>query len=434
METLIKQLPRSKIELEIKVPFQEFNQYLERAVLELGKDIEIKGFRKGRAPREFVEKEIGSERILTEAVELAIKENYLKAISENQIEVISQPEIEVLKIPPLNKDISQIDSSATSLIFLAKVEVLPKVQLPDYKKIVACCKKNKISVTEKEIEETLKWLQQSRAKFSLKNQPAEKGDFVEIEYFSPQIENGKKIKDAFILGQGHFIPGFEEKLLGLRNGQEREEFSLVIPESHFLKDLAGKEVTFKVKMISVQRMELPELNDEFARNLGQFENLNALKKNIEEGIFLEKEIEERQRLRQEILEKISQESKVEIPEILVKKEQNQLLENLKKDINQRLNISFEDYLRQIQKTEQELLASLLVLAEKRVKEFLVLHELSKKEDIRVTDEEIEAKINEKIKYLDLNRAEKLDLEKLKAYTKEEIRYEKTLQRLEELNG
>ncbi len=423
MESTIKKLPNSQIELKIEISTEELNHFIEKAILDLGKDLEIKGFRKGKAPKEIVEKRIGEENILIEAADLAVKENYQKAVLENKIAPISAAKIEIQKL-----------ARGNSFIFLAKTSILPELKLPDYRKIAAKVEKKQIEIEEKEIAEALKWLQKSRAKFTLKNQPAQKGDFVEIEYWSSQLDELKEQgqKDAFILGEGHFISGFGEKLVGMKAGSVSEkEFSLTIPEKHPLRKY-GREITFRVKMNSVQNIEFPEINDQFAKSLGKFENLESLKKNIKEGISLEKKQAESRRLRQEILEKISKEVKCDIPDVLVEREQKQMMENLKKQVSEKLKISFTDYLGKTKKTEKEILNSLLEEAQKRVKNFLVLSEIGKKENIEVSEEEIKEEINKILKqHAIVDQTKKdLDQEGLKEYTREALRNEKIFKLLE----
>jgi len=177
MKSSIKKLPKSQVELEIEVSAEEFDKYIERATFALGKDLEIQGFRKGRVPREVIEREMGREKILAQAVEQAVKENYVKAILDNKIEAISQPEIEILKL-----------AHGNLFRFRVKTTALPKIDLPDYKKIASDTKRKEVLVAKKEVEDAFFWLQKSRAKFILKNRPAEKKDFVEIEFSSPQIQ------------------------------------------------------------------------------------------------------------------------------------------------------------------------------------------------------------------------------------------------------
>lgn len=426
MEVKVNKLPGCQVELEIKLSDKEFNRFIEESTLNLGKDLEIEGFRKGKAPKEIIEKKVGKENILVEAADLAVKENYQKAVLENKIKAISHPKIDILKLAPGNP-----------FIFRAKLEVLPEIKLPDYEKIASKIKRKKISVEEREVNDALKWLQKSRAKFTLKKEPAQKGDFVEIEYCSSQIKKmgqSKSQKDAFILGEGHFIPGFEEELIGMKAGEK--EFSLVLPKDYSIKDLAGKKVDFKVKMNSVQNVEFPEINDQFAKSLANFQSLEGLKKNIKEGMNLEKERVESQRVREEILEKISQDSKCEIPEVLLEQEKTRLLENLKQSVSKNLKIPFKEYLAKIKKTEKELSDSFLPEAQIRIKKFLILREIGERQGISVSEDEVKERTSSILKqYSDVERTKKelgLDPEKLKEYSRESLRNEKTFQFLENL--
>ena len=426
MKLSIKKFPKSKIELEIEVSAEEFGKFIERAIFDLGKDLEVQGFRKGKVPREVIEREMGREKILAQTVEQAVKENYVKAILDNKIEVISQPEIEILKLPTVHTQ-----APGGPLQFRAKITVLPEIDLPDYKEIASDTKRREVLVAEKEVEDALSWLQKSRAKFIAKNEPAEKKDFIEIEFSSPQIKGNIKQHDNFILGEGGFVEGLEENLVNMVAGQEKE-FSVIVPKTHFRKDLAGKKVHFKVKMKSVQRVIFPEINDQFAKSLGRFDNLTAFKKSIKEGLKIEKENQASQWVRQEILGKVAQNSKMEIPEILIETEKKRILEDIKDLVKNKFKISFPDYLTKIKKTEKELLDTFSLEAKRRVKNFLLLREISKREKIEVLESEIKTEINKFLRsYPGVEKTKKeLDPEKLKSYYKEAIRNEKTLAKLE----
>lgn len=292
MKVEIQKLPKSQVELKIEIPAEEFNRFRETTLLNLGKDLEIQGFRKGKAPKDIIEREIGSEKILAETAEKAIKENYIKAIrqlaEENKIEAISQPEIKILKLV-----------SGTPFVFQAKTSVLPEVKLPDYQKIASQVQRKEVSVSKEEIER----------------------------------------------------------------------------------------------------------------------------------LKLEKERVEKERARQEILEKIAQDSEIEIPEILIELEKKRMLEGLKKQVPQMLQVSFEDYLKKLGKTEKEILESFKDEAQRRTKNSLILREIGKKEKISVSPQEIQEELK-KISQGSPNIEEKFDLERLKDYAKEVLLSEKTFQFLE----
>lgn len=423
MEISVKKLENLRVEIVFKVPKEEFEKFREKAILKLGQDLKIEGFRPGKAPREVVERGVGEVKILEEATRQLVEESYPKAILENKIEPIAQPEIEVLKSE---------DPSNNFFSFKASLFILPEIRLPDYKKVASQIKRNKVLIEETEIENALRWIQKSRAKFSLKAEPCEKSDFIEIEFSSPQIDSGLKRKDAFILGDGHFLPDFEENLVGMKNSQEKN-FSLKFPENYFKKDIAGKDVEFKVKINSVQKMELPEMSDEWAKSFGNFNDLISLRNSLKEGVIKEKEIAESQRVRQEILEKLSDNSKFEIPEVLIEREKEVILGELKEKVSSSLNIKFEEYLDKIKKTEKEIRDTFSEEAKKKAKYDLILREISLKEKIEVSDEEIKKEITHIFQNQADEKIKELDLENLKLYIKSEIRKIKTLNFLESLS-
>lgn len=423
MKFKIGKLPKSQVEILFELSSEEFNDYYNKAFFILSQGLKLDGFRQGKVPKEMAEKEISPNAVLEEALNLAVREKYTETIDNQNIEVISQPEIEIMKLAKDNP-----------LEFKIKVSVLPEVELPDYKSIASKSKKRATKVEEKEIGSALSWLQRSRAKLAPKEESSQKGDFIELFYSSPQIENGREFKDGFVLGQGHFIPGFEEKLEGMMPGTEKE-FSLTFPKDFARKELASKKVDFKVKVNSVQTMTLPEINEEWARSLGTFDSLDALRQNIREGLVQEKEMAESQRLRGEILEKIAQSCKMEIPEILVESEKNKMLSNLKEKVSQDLKIPFQDYLNQIKKTEQELVDSFGPEAQKRIIKFLILREIAKRENVQVSEEEVKTEADKILKYYpDIEKAkEQFDSDRLKLYTEGEIKNEKVFQILENLS-
>ena len=414
-----KKLPKSEVEISLEIPWEEFKPYVDKAYSILGENFAVKGFRKGNVPQDILEKEIGQDKVLAQAADLAVKDKYSQAVYKENIEPISSPEVNIIKL-----------AKGNPFEFKVKVSVLPDIVLPDYKIIASKVEKKQVSITDKDVEDALKWTQQSRAVFTPLEREAKKDDFIEIEYQSSQIENNKIFKDKFILGKANIAPGFEENLEEMKK-DEQKEFSVVFPKEHNNKVLAGKKIEFKVKMISVQKMELPELNDEFAKKLGKFEDLKALRNNIKENLGKEKELEQKQKTRNEILEKIAQDCKCEIPEILVENQKDNLLEDLKQKVDQGLKIPFTEYLTQIKKTEEEIKDSFTDTAGKRVKNFLVLKKIGKEEQIKVSKEEIEEEANKTLKnYPNKEEVKKIDIDRLKDYTESAMYNEKVFNKLE----
>lgn len=430
MKTTQTKLPKAQVEIEFELTEEEFKHYIEHALEHLKRHVKVDGFRPGHAPAKIAEERIGKENLLMEAGDIAVRETYLKYMQENNLEPISQPEVSIIKI-----------AQGSPFIFKAKISVLPEIELPDYKeiskKVIRQSTEKEISVSGQEVQDALNYLQKTRAKFTLKNEPAQKTDFVEIEYQSKDIDNNKQLKDKFILGEGGFMKGFEENIEGMKAGEEKE-FAVKFPADSARKALAGKAIDFKVKMISVQKMELPEINDEFAKSLGIFEGLSVLRTNIKDGITMEKNEAEKQRKRGEILDKIretaEEKNSFEIPEILVNYEKDRLLENLKQQIIQNIKISFEEYLVTIKQTEEGLKENFTKEAEKKLKNFLVLREIGKREKIEVSEKEIDEELKKTAEYGKTDKPfdaaqGKFDTEQFKEYTKRAIFNEKVFQKL-----
>ncbi|MBI1866520.1 MAG: trigger factor [Candidatus Staskawiczbacteria bacterium] len=445
MKTNLKKLVKSQMEIEFELTAEEFGKHIDGALLHFKEHVKMDGFRQGHVPKEMVREKIGQENLLMEAGDMAVKESYLKFIQKNNLEPIGEPEVQILKI-----------AEGNSLLFKVTITVLPEIILPDYKKIASNItiqlSEKEISVSDTEVENALNYLQKSRAKLSQKDKEAEVKDFVEIIYWSEHINAGKEInpvrnkspevadnpqldwisngiKDRFILGEGGFMKGFEDNIIGMSAGQEKE-FLLKFSESVPQKDLAGKEVVFKVKMVSVQKMEFPEINDEFAKNIGDFDSLIGLKNNIKEGIISEKKESEKQKRRNQFLEKITEKIDFNIPEKLIEAESARLLEDLKNNISSKFKISFEEYLASIKQTEEEIKKTFVKEAEKRIKNFLVLKEVGKKENIEISEKELEEEINKAIKNYSKEQIAKIDTKQFKEYTKDVIFNEKVFQKLE----
>jgi trigger factor len=421
MKHTLKDLPESQREIEVEISPEEFSVFENQALEKISAETEIKGFRKGTAPKEIIASAIGKEKIFSEAADMAVRENYEKIISENSLEPIGHPEVEILKFAPNNH-----------FVFKIKIAVLPALVLPDYKKIAQKSKKNKVEVHEQEMKESLEWLRKSRAKLSQKIGPAQEKDFIEITYWSPQIKDINKDnpqKDSFVLGEGRLVSGFEKEIENMEAGQEKT-FSVTMPENYGHKELAGKKVEFCVKMISVQKMELPELNDDFVKSVGTFENLDGLRKSLEQGILSEKENDEQNRHREEILDNIAKEILMDLPKILIEQEKQKFLESFRHNASHTIKIPFEEYLAKIGKTEKEILDSFTDKAKERVKKMLILRELGKQEKIDVSPQEVKEEADKILKqYPDVERV-KFDPKRLEEYTKEAIITEKIFQLLE----
>jgi len=428
MNISVQKLPKSQIELTVEIPSTDFDSFMEKALLNLAKELEIKGFRKGFVPKEMAKDHISEQVLLEEAANLAINETYQKAMDEQKIESIDAPKVEVTKIAPKNP-----------LVYKITVSVIPEIKLSDYKKIAkninSDSKKSfskNTKVEEKETEEAIKWLQKSRAKQITVNREARIGDYVKV---SSKIKKGGLSVGAAeehegVIGGGYFLPDFEKNLTGMKAG-EQKSFSQEVPGTHINKDFAGQKLDFDVEMKLVQEIEMPEANDEFAKSVGNFENFDALKKNINEGLRIEKEEKEKQKNRQKLVEEIAKESETDVPEVLVtRKTEDEFLRF--KDAIEGSGMNFNDYLTNIKKTEEDIRKEAGVNAALQVKIALILREIAKKEGVIAAEEEIEEKTSEHLKRFSSVSEVKIDPERLKAYYEDVIKNEKTFQLLEQI--
>ncbi len=432
MKNTIKKLPKSQIEVEFELTADEFQKYLEGALLKLKDQVKMDGFRKGAVPLKMVEEKIGNENLLMEAGDLAVKKSYRDFVTESKLEPIGDPEVQIKKI-----------AKGSPFEFVVKISVLPEIVLPDYQEIAKKVKGQDILVDEKEVEDAVIYLQKSKAKLSPVERGAEPKDFVEIEYQNSQINGGKIIQDSFILNEGGFLKDFEDNILGMKAGDEKE-FKAKFPDNTPNKELAGKESDFKVRMVLVQKMELPEIDDELAKSLGQdasgvgsagspvsaFDSLVSLKENIRGGITMEKQEGERQRKRGEVLHNVSQKITFDLPEKMVDYESARLFEDFKNQIAQNAKIDFDEYLASVKKDENEVKKSFSLEAEKRIRNFLVLREIGKAENIEVDEKELNEEMTKVMQRYSKEQLEKIDVNELREYTKGAIYNEKVFEKLE----
>ena len=407
MKYEIKEATATKKKVEIEVSAEDFNNYYSQTLKKISADAEIPGFRKGKVPENMVEKRVTKEGVLSEAAEIAIRESWAKFLAESKEEAISQPQVEVIKI-----------AKGNPLVFTAEFEILPEIKLP--KLDSAKVKKKEVEVTDQEVEDAIKWIQQSRAKYSEKISGAEDGDLVEFTFSCLDIENDPEKKDRIVLGKGHYIEGLEDTLRGMKREEVREF------ETQHPQEKKEKKIKISVKVDSVKKVEIPEINDEWVKGLGAFNTVEELKKDIKEGIKKDKEVAEIQRVREESIKKLIEKTEIEVPKTLIKREQDFMLNNIKERCLSELKINFEEYLKQVKKTEEEITKELEEIAKEKVKGFLVLHQIVKDEKIKVTEEEISQKIEEMLnQYPNKEEIKKtMDEVQVRLYIEDELKREK----------
>ncbi|OGI16312.1 MAG: trigger factor [Candidatus Moranbacteria bacterium RBG_19FT_COMBO_42_6] len=427
---MIKKLSKSRIEFEVSVPWSDWEKYLDAAAEEASREIKIPGFRPGKAPRKMVAQKVGSTALLNSAAEMAVQKSYSDYVTKEKLEVIGSPEIE-LKTVAEGKDLEYIARSA----------VMPEVTVNEkYKKAVEKINKGykdkKVAVSDEEVQLELDKLANSRAKLVTVRRVAKKNDNAEIDFTvlvdGVPIENGTSKNHPVVIGKEVFIPGFEDNLVGMKEGEEKE-FELEFPKDYHSQNLKGKKATFKAKVNLVQERQIPEINDEFAKSLGNFENLDALKKNMREGMEHEQIHKMNERKRGEYIEIIIENTDVDIPEILIHEETHKMFHEFEHQI-QSMGMSLDQYLGQIKKKKDELEKDWEPNAVKRVKSAMALNKIVKAEKVPLTSKEIEEEMNKTLQYYKNTKdaSKNIDTERLYNYTKGMMENEKVFQMLEKL--
>jgi len=426
MKHNLKKLPKSEMELEVFVTTEEMETFWKAARRKVSEGIQIKGFRPGKAPSNVLTSAGVEEDVHNETANSVINKTYPEILEKEGIEPIGRVNAEIIKLAPGNE-----------FVYKLKFFVLPEVNLPDYKKIAkdVLKSKKKQEIKKEEINKAIEWLKKSRAELVEVQRKAKKGDMVEIDVES--LAGDKKLEKAtgeekFILGEGNFLPGFEEAIEGLDVNGEKE-FEIIAPADYWDESLRGKKLFFKVIMKKVNERKLPEVNDEWVKRIGKFKNVQEFEKSIEEGILAEKEIKERDKIRVQMMEKLLAETKIDLPEILVENEVHYRmheLEHMAKDAG----LSFEDYLKRAKKDKESIEKDLKKEAEKTVNGMLILKEISKREDCHPSDKEMEAAMAGFLaRFGAAKDAEKeIDRDALWGYTEERLTNEKVFQLLESL--
>jgi trigger factor len=427
---MMKKLPKSKIEVELTATWKEWEKYITPAVAEISAEFKFPGFRPGKAPRNLVEQKVGKEMILSHAAEKAINKSYSDFVIKEKLAVIGSPKVEIDKI-----------SENEDLVFKATVAVMPEINVLDkykdaIKKINVEFQKKTTAVSDDEVTLELEKIANSRVKLVTMRRPAAKNDSVEIDFSvsvdGKVIEGGESKNHALVIGKGIFIPGFEENLIGM-NETEEKEFELPFPGDYHKKELAGKMAKFKVKLSLVQERQVPEINDEFAVNLGKFKDLSELKQNIKEGLEHENEHKIKEEKHGKYLDEIVKNIEGELPEALIADELNRMVQEFEGQI-QSTGMTLDNYLENLKKNKAELLKDWEPQAEKRIKSAMALKEIAKKEEVKIETTEVEAEMNKTLQhYKNVKDFEKnVDMKRLYSYVKGTLENDKVFEMLEKL--
>ncbi|MFA5134850.1 MAG: trigger factor [Patescibacteria group bacterium] len=377
-----KQLPKSQVELTIELAHEELKPFLEQAAKAISTTVKVAGFRPGNAPYDVVAREVGAMRVYEEAAELAVQQSFARAVVQEKLVTVGPPQVSIEKVAPGNP-----------FAFKATVALLPDVTLGDYAGVKV--DERAVQVEPAEVDDVISNLRKAYGKEKRILRPVQNGNKVEVDmngYLDKVPVDGAQAKNQqMVIGEGNFVPGFEENLLGMSEGEEKE-FTVRFPKEYHRKDLARRDIEFKVKVKAVYEIELPELNDEFAKSIGNVSTVGELQKRIEESIMREKQDKEKQRWELAVVDAVVKKSAFgEIPDVLIHSEMGKVLHELEHDVANR-GMKFDDYLLSIKKSRDDLKKELQPRVIERIKSALVVRAIAEKESIRTTDEELDKEI------------------------------------------
>jgi trigger factor len=370
--------------LTIEVDAETVNKGLDQAFKKVVKQVNVPGFRKGKVPRGMFEKRFGVESLYQDALDVLLPDAYENAVQEAGIEPVDRPEI----------DIEQLEKGQ-NLIFTAKVTVKPEVTLGEYKNLEV--EKLDSTVTDEDVNQELTALQERQAELVVKEEgTVENGDtaVIDFEGFVDGVafEGGKGENYSLTIGSGSFIPGFEEQLVGVAAGEEKD-VEVTFPEEYHAEELAGKPATFKVKVHEIKAKELPALDDEFAKDVDEeVETLEELKAKTRSRLEESKKQEAENTLKDALVDLATANATIDVPQAMVKTEQDRMIREFEQRLSmQGMNL---DLYYQFSGTDEAALREQMAEdAEKRVRMNLTLEAIAKAEDIQVSDEELEAELN-----------------------------------------
>ena len=367
-------------EIEIKVEGKEWKEALDKAFKETNKKAKIDGFRPGHAPKEVFIKKYGEQALYMDAAEAVVDGAYEKMLKENEKDLedlVARPDVQVKKI------------NGEGVTFNFVLTMRPEVKLGDYKKINV--KREKAKVTAEEIEDTIENIRHRYAEDVLKDGEIKDGDVAVIDFEGfvdgVAFEGGKGENYSLKIGSGTFIPGFEEQLIGLKSGDEKD-VEVTFPEDYHAEDLKGKKATFKVKVHEVKEVKVPELDKDFFEDLGMegVDTKEKLEAKISESILTNKESELENKYIDELLESAAKDTEVDIPEVMIDDELERMIREYDSHLRSQ-GITLEQFYKFTNSDEEALKSQMRPEAARRVKHRLMLEEIAKQEKIEISDEE-----------------------------------------------
>ena len=374
----------NELKLEFTIEAKKFDEGMKKVYAKSAKYFNIPGFRKGKAPMAIVEKQYGPEIFYEDTFNEVVPEEYERELKENNIEAVSRPEIEVKQM-----------GKGQDLIFTAVLQTKPEVKLGKYKGIEL--KKIEYNVTDEDIEHELGHMADRNSRLvTVEDRPVENGDITVIDFEGfvdgVAFEGGKAENHELTIGSNTFIPGFEDQIIGMKTGEEKD-INVKFPEEYFSEELKGKDATFKVKLHEIKKKELPELNDDFAKDTSEFDTLEELKKSIKEKLEEENKNKAKYETEDAAIKAVSDATEVEIPSGMIETE----IDNMVRDIETRLSyqgMQLDQYLEMMGKSMEDFRKEYEEQAKTSVKTRLTLEAIEKAEKIEPSDEEVDKKLKE----------------------------------------
>lgn len=407
---------KNELKLTFTVEAEKFDEGMKKVYTKTANYFTVPGFRKGKAPMAKVEKIYGAQIFYEDTFNEIVPEIFETELKDNNIEAVSKPEIDIVQM-----------EKGKDLIFTAIIQTKPEVKLGKYKGIEL--KKIEYNVTDADIDHEIGHMAEKNSRLvSVEGEAVKEHDIAVIDFEGfvdgKAFEGGKAENHELEIGSKTFIPGFEDQVIGMKN-EEEKEINVKFPDEYFSKDLAGKDAMFKVKLHEIKRKELPKIDDEFAKDVSEFDTLKELKTSIKEKIEEENKNKAKYELEEAAIKTVSDAVEIEIPSGMVETE----IDNMLKDIDAKLSyqgMNLQQYLKVIGKTEAEVRKEYEEQAQRSVKSRMVLEAIVAAEKLEATEEEITAKINEMATAYGKDSKELLENENLKNYIKENMKTEKAI--------
>ena len=382
MSLQVEKLEKNMAKLTIEVSAEDLDKAMEKAYQKQKSRISLPGFRKGKAPRKMIESMYGKGVFMEDAVNSLVPQEYSKAIADCDLEIVSQPEINVTQMEP-----------GKALIFTADVATKPEVTLGDYKGVEV--PKTEIAVTDEEVDAEVKKEQDKNSRtVVVEDRAAANGDITTIDFEGfvdgVAFDGGKGSDYALTLGSGTFIPGFEDQLVGANTG-DHVEVKVTFPEEYQAKELAGKEAVFQCDVKKIETKEVPELDDEFAKDVSEFDTLAEYKEDVKKNLTEKKEKEARTAKENAAVDKAIENAQMDIPELMTKTECRQMMDDFSRRMQQQ-GLSMEQYFQFTGQSMDKMMEDMKPQALKRIQTRLVLEKIAETENTQPSEEEITEEI------------------------------------------